>query len=101
MGQVSSFYFPVLCLGYRPLPASPLCRIPPYSTEMNPIEQICKQFCSMGFRNEVFKTLKCVVDRLCISIRRITCKMLGGVAARRWIEGPSYLIQLNGLSYEN
>ena len=68
MGQVSSFYFPVLCLGYRPLPASPLCRIPPYSTEMNPIEQICKQFCSMGFRNEVFKTLKCVVDRLCMYI---------------------------------
>ena len=32
--------------------------IPPYTPEMNPIEQIWKQIRSMGFRNEIFHTLK-------------------------------------------
>ena len=45
-----------------------LQRIPPYTPEMNPIEQIWKQLRSMGFRNEVFKTLNHVVDRLCASL---------------------------------
>ena len=31
-----------------------LLNIPPYTPEMNPIEQIWKQLRSMGFRNEVF-----------------------------------------------
>ena len=39
---------------------------------MNPIEQIWKQLRSMGFRNEVFKALKKVVDRLCDTICDLT-----------------------------
>ena len=31
-----------------------LLSIPPYTPEMNPIEQIWKQIRSMGFRNEIF-----------------------------------------------
>ena len=36
--------------------------IPPYTPEMNPIEQIWKEIRKMGFKNEVFATLEKVVD---------------------------------------
>jgi len=42
-----------------------LLHIPPYTPEMNPIEQIWRELRTQGFRNEVFKTLEKVVDRLC------------------------------------
>ena len=42
--------------------------IPPYTPEMNPIEQIWKELRITGFRNEVFATLEKVVDRLCDTI---------------------------------
>ena len=41
-----------------------LFHIPPYTPEMNPIEQIWKEIRKRGFRNEVFATLNKVVDRL-------------------------------------
>ena len=62
-----------------------LLYIPPYTPEMNPIEQIWKQLRSMGFRNEVFKTLKHVVDRLCVTIRQLTNDMVRSITARQWI----------------
>ena len=42
--------------------------IPPYTPEMNPIEQIWKEIRKRGFTNEVFQTLEKVVDRLCVTI---------------------------------
>lgn len=39
--------------------------IPPYTPEMNPIEQIWKEIRKRGFRNEIFQTLIKVVERLC------------------------------------
>ena len=59
--------------------------IPPYTPEMNPIEQIWKQLRSMGFKNEVFKTLDCVVDRLCETIRMLTDDMVKSITCRQWI----------------
>ena len=41
---------------------------------MNPIEQICKQLRKMGFKNEIFKTLQDVMDRLCDTINDLTKK---------------------------
>lgn len=38
--------------------------LPPYTPEMNPIEQIWAWIRLHGFRNEVFQTLEKVVDRL-------------------------------------
>ena len=38
--------------------------IPPYTPEMNPIEQIWREIRTRGFKNEVFATLDRVVDRL-------------------------------------
>ena len=49
-----------------------LLSIPPYTPEMNPIEQIWKQLRSMGFRNEIFHSLADVVDRLCDTICRLS-----------------------------
>lgn len=59
--------------------------IPPYTPEMNPIEQIWKEIRKMGFRNEVFSTLECVVTRLCETIRALTNKLVHNVTARTWI----------------
>ena len=58
-----------------------LLRIPPYTPEMNPIEQIWKQLRSMGFKNEVFKTLKAVFKIFC---KRVNCdtQMISGAGGR-------------------
>ncbi len=42
-----------------------IVNIPPYTPEMNPIEQIWRELRTKGFKNEVFQTLEKVVDRLC------------------------------------
>ena len=62
-----------------------LLPIPPYTPEMNPIEQIWKQLRTMGFRNEIFDTLKDVVVRLCDTIRQLTADMVRSITARDWI----------------
>ena len=46
--------------------------IPPYTPEMNPIEQIWKEIRKIGFRNEIFRTLEKVIDRLCDTICKLT-----------------------------
>ena len=59
--------------------------LPPYTPEMNPIEQIWKELRRMGFRNEVFATLDKVVDRLCDSICALSSKVIHSITARSWI----------------
>ena len=62
-----------------------LLSIPPYTPEMNPIEQIWKQLRSMGFKNEVFKTLNDVIDRLCTTICQFSADSIISITARKWI----------------
>ena len=62
-----------------------ILHIPPYTPEMNPIEQICKQIRQMGFKNEVFKTLKDVINRLCKIINKLTNEMVKSITLRKWI----------------
>ena len=59
--------------------------IPPYTPEMNPIEQIWKELRKIGFRNESFATLEKVVDRLCDAIRSLTADAVRSISARAWI----------------
>ena len=59
--------------------------IPPYTPEMNPIEQIWKELRKMGFRNEAFSNLQAVVDRLCDTICALTHDLVHSVTARSWI----------------
>lgn len=49
-----------------------ILHIPPYTPEMNPIEQIWRELRTQGFRNEVFATLEKVVNRLCETIRHLS-----------------------------
>ena len=58
--------------------------IPPYTPEMNPIEQIWKELRKMGFRNEVFATLEKVVDRLCDTICALRAQAVRSITARSW-----------------
>ena len=59
--------------------------IPPYTPEMNPIEQIWKELRKLGFRNEIFATLEKVVDRLCDTICRLSSILIRSITGREWI----------------
>ncbi len=59
--------------------------IPPYTPEMNPIEQIWKETKKRGFRNEIFPTLAKVVDRLCNTICSLSTDTIKSITARNWI----------------
>jgi len=57
-----------------------------YTPEMNPIEQIWRELRPKGFRNEVFPTLKKVVDRLCKTINNLTNDTVASMTGRDWIK---------------
>ena len=57
----------------------------PATPEMNPIEQIWKELRKRGFRNEIFATLEKVVDRLCETIRTLSCDTVKSITGRDWI----------------
>ena len=67
-----------------------LAHIPPYTPEMNPIEQIWKEIRSMGFRNEVFRSLDKVVERLCQTINNLSADTICSITGREWIMSCSY-----------
>jgi putative transposase len=62
-----------------------IVHIPPYTPEMNPIEQIWTHLRKSGFRNEIFQTLDNVVDRLCNTIRKLTPEIVKSITGRDWI----------------
>ena len=62
-----------------------LFHIPPYTPEMNPIEQIWKEIRKRGFRNEVFATLEKVVERLCDTISLLSNQVISSITGRQWI----------------
>ena len=59
--------------------------IPPYTPEMNPIEQIWREIRTQGFKNEAFSALQKVVDRLADTICNLTTDTVKSIAARDWI----------------
>jgi len=59
--------------------------LPPYTPEMNPIEQIWRELRTRGFRNEVFSTLDKVVDRLCETIRSLSALTVQRITHTNWI----------------
>ncbi len=59
--------------------------IPPYTPEMNPIEQIWKELRKRGFKNEIFSTLEKVVERLCDVICSLTPEVVHSITGRNWI----------------
>lgn len=59
--------------------------IPPYTPEMNPIEQIWKELRKRGFHNQIFATLDKVVERLCNTICALSHEVIHSITARSWI----------------
>jgi len=59
--------------------------LPPYTPEMNPIEQIWKELRKRGFRNEIFQSLDKVIDRLCDTICALSQHTIKSITARKWI----------------
>lgn len=59
--------------------------IPPYTPEMNPIEQIWKEIRKCGFKNEIFSTLEKVVDRLSDTINNLSPDVIKSITGREWI----------------
>ena len=59
--------------------------IPPYTPEMNPIEQIWKEIRKLGFKNESFASLTKVIDRLCDTICSLSADVINSVTGRDWI----------------
>ena len=62
-----------------------IVNIPPYTPEMNPIEQVWRELRTQGFRNEIFKTLNDVVNRLCDTINKLTSETVSNITLRDWI----------------
>ncbi|MEI6579516.1 MAG: transposase [Eubacteriales bacterium] len=62
-----------------------ILHIPPYTPEMNPIEQIWKELRKVGFRNEFFQSLDKVVDRLCDTINSLKMDTVKSITGRDWI----------------
>ena len=81
-GQLKSFLKILIEVQYENIV---LFHIPPYTPEMNPIEQIWKEIRKRGFRNEVFATLEKVVDRLCDTICSLTPNTIFSITGRDWI----------------
>lgn len=61
-----------------------LAFIPPYTPEMNPIEQIWKEIRLRGFMNRVFKSLDTVMDKLCEVIRGLEDEVVASITGRDW-----------------
>lgn len=59
--------------------------IPPYTPEMNPIEQIWKEIRKRGFKNEVFQSLQKVVNRRCDTICSLSNETIKSITGRDWI----------------
>ena len=59
--------------------------IPPYTPEMNSIEQIWGEIRTQGFRNEIFASLDKVVDRLCETIQNLTKDTIKSITGRNWL----------------
>jgi len=59
--------------------------LPPYTPEMNPIEQIWTEIRKRGFRNEIFASLEKVIDRLCQTICSLSNSTITSITGRDWI----------------
>ncbi len=58
--------------------------IPPYTPEMNPIEQVWAEIRKRGFKNKAFKTLDDVIDKLQEVIQSLHCSVLKTIVHRNW-----------------
>ncbi|MGQ7447589.1 transposase, partial [Streptococcus suis] len=60
--------------------------IPPYTPEMNPIEQVWAEIRKRGFKNKAFKTLDDVINKLQEVIRELDWSILKPIVSRQWFK---------------
>ncbi|EHI73472.1 transposase [Streptococcus criceti] len=58
--------------------------IPPYTPEMNPIEQVWAEIRKRGFKNRMFRSLNDVIDKLQEVIRGLHWSTLKSIVRRNW-----------------
>jgi transposase len=63
-----------------------ILHIPPYTPEMNPIEQIWAEIRKRGFANRIFSTLDKVVERLCETMNQLSSALVKSIAHRNWLK---------------
>ena len=61
-----------------------LAFIPPYTPEMNPIEQVWKEVRKRGLKNKAFQTLEAVIDKLQEVIQGLEKSVLKSTVSRQW-----------------
>ena len=59
--------------------------IPPYTPEMNPIEQVWAEIRKRGFKNRAFQTLESVIDKLQEIIQGLDSDTLKSIVHRQWM----------------
>jgi len=59
--------------------------LPPYTPEMNPIEQIWKETRKDGFKNVLFNSLNDVIDKLAVTLNSFSNELVQSVCGRDWI----------------
>lgn len=59
--------------------------IPPYTPDMNPIEQVWAEIRKRGFKNRAFQTLESVIDKLQEIIQGLDSETLKSIVHRKWI----------------
>jgi len=62
-----------------------LIYIPPYTPEMNPIEQIWDEIREKNFANIFFSSLSQVMDSLCIAVQSLFNVLVSSITYRNWI----------------
>lgn len=60
--------------------------IPPYTPEMNPIEQVWAEIRKRGFKNKAFETLEAVIDKLQEVIQGLSWETLKSIVKRQWTD---------------
>ena len=59
--------------------------IPPYTPEMNPIEQIWRELRTRGFTNKYFKTIEAVEENIRLTIAALPTETIQSITQRDWI----------------
>ena len=59
----------------------------PYTPELNPIEMIWDEVREKGFRNEIFKSLEAVLERLCDTVNALCSnpRRIASITRRQWL----------------
>jgi len=62
-----------------------LLHIPPYTPEMNPIEQLWREIRTSGFYNKYFDTIEKAKTNLRVTINKIPIETIKSITQRKWI----------------